>query len=76
MMWWIAALLFVFLALDVVVKSTGASAKPPSPTRVEIVNAVADRKVALRAYGARSPARNLTDFLASVGANFGARRSV
>lgn len=30
MMWWIAALLFVFLALDVVVKSTGASAKPPS----------------------------------------------
>jgi len=31
MMWWIAALLLVFLALDVVVKSTGASAKPPSP---------------------------------------------
>jgi hypothetical protein len=26
-MWWIAALLFLTLALDVIVKSTGASAK-------------------------------------------------
>ena len=46
MMWWIAALLFVFLALDVVVKSTGASSKTAIPTRVEIVNAIADRAAA------------------------------
>ena len=31
MLWWIAALLLLILALDVIVKSTGASPKPPSP---------------------------------------------
>jgi hypothetical protein len=31
-MWWIAAFLFLILALDVIVKSRGALAKPPHPT--------------------------------------------
>ena len=44
MMWWIAALLFLILALDVIVKSTGASAKTAISSSTEFIGAVADNR--------------------------------
>ena len=43
-MWWIAVLLFLFLVLDVIVKSTGAPAKPPS-SQAPIIEAVANNTI-------------------------------
>jgi len=42
MMWWIAALLFLILALDVIVKSTGAFGKTAISNSTEFIGAVAD----------------------------------
>jgi hypothetical protein len=56
MMWWIAALLLLILALDVIVKSTGASAKTTISSSTEFIGAVADsRPVPTRHLTAMSP---------------------